>query len=267
MKFRWIGGPTFELEVAGFHLLTDPMFGEGPEAFVMHGHPSTGAEVASIARLAPLPAVNVNRLDAVVVSHLHSDHFDAVAAQHLPRGSRVVAPLHQAQDVLKRGFREAEGLTWWQTLDLERGDDRLSITAVPAQHSHDEVINAELGLGNGYLFEYLSGETPVRVYWTGDTVWFDEMREIQERAGEIDLLVPHLGAVGIDGPYGMMTLDSLEAVRVIELFQPRWVIPIHHHTFSHYVEPVSVLEERLAGTPYAERLKVLKEGESFSIVR
>lgn len=73
---QWIGGPTVLLQLGTTRILTDPMFGEGPRAFIMSGHPSTGEERAEIARTAPLPAFDAETLDIVIVSHLHTDHFD-----------------------------------------------------------------------------------------------------------------------------------------------------------------------------------------------
>ena len=43
MRLMWIGGPTTRLEIGAFRVLTDPMLGEGAEAFVMRRHPTTGA--------------------------------------------------------------------------------------------------------------------------------------------------------------------------------------------------------------------------------
>jgi L-ascorbate metabolism protein UlaG (beta-lactamase superfamily) len=253
-----------ELGIGAFRLLTDPMFGTGAQAFVMHGHPNTGEAEAPVARLAELPEMNLGGLDGVVISHLHTDHFDPSAEERLPHGTRMIAPLNQALQLVDQHFRDTEGLEWWQSLDLEKRGELLRITAVPARHSHDDVQNDRLGTGNGYLFEYSCDlGLCFRMYWTGDTVWFDGMRDIYTRAGQLDLLVPHLGAVGLGGPYGMMTLDSSEAVQVIELFQPRTIVPIHHHTFSHYVEPVSALQDRLRGTPFQDRLVVLQEGEQI----
>jgi hypothetical protein len=34
--------------------------------------------------------------------------------------------------------------------------------------------------------------------------------------GPVDVLVPHLGAVGRDGPWGLMTMDAEEAAHLIE---------------------------------------------------
>jgi len=79
MRLLWVGGPTARIELGSFRLLTDPMLSQGPEAFIMNGHPSTGEDNVPIARLASLPPVEVDDLDLVLASHLHSDHFDAPA--------------------------------------------------------------------------------------------------------------------------------------------------------------------------------------------
>jgi hypothetical protein len=38
-------------------------------------------------------------------------------------------------------------------------------------------------------------------------------------------------------------------------------VPVHHHTFWHYTQPVTALVERLAGTRFAASLRVAEEGE------
>lgn len=131
IRFQWIGGPTFLLRAGSFRVLTDPLFAEGPEAFVMDGHPSTGRDGVPIARLAPLPRLDLAGLDAVVVSHLHSDHFDAAAARRLPGKVPVVAPAEQAGVLRARGFADVRGLARWEKVLLEKDGETLSVLALP----------------------------------------------------------------------------------------------------------------------------------------
>jgi L-ascorbate metabolism protein UlaG (beta-lactamase superfamily) len=122
-----------------------------------------------------------------------------------------------------------------------------------------------LGVVNGYVIEHNSPNGPYRLYWTGDTVWFDGLPEIRRRAGLVNLVIPHIGAVGRDGPWGRMTLDAREALDVLALFAPARMIPIHHHTFSHYVEPVDALQTIAAGEGLGARLTVLRESEETAL--
>jgi N-acyl-phosphatidylethanolamine-hydrolysing phospholipase D len=265
LKFTWVGGPTFLLEMGTFKFLTDPMFSDGPQAFIMHGHPSTGEETAAIARLAPVPAVDLAAIDGLLVSHLHSDHFDAGAVSRLDKNVVALAASEHISGIKERGFPRAHPLDWWETQSLSKGDEKVTLTALPARHALDDILNTQLGVVNGYLLEYQEGNGHYRIFWTGDTVWFDDLASIQHRMGSPDMLIPHLGAVGRDGPYGRMTLNAAEAVRLIELFKPEVIIPIHHHTFSHYVEPVDVLQAKLFGTRYERCLHTLREGETFTL--
>jgi L-ascorbate metabolism protein UlaG (beta-lactamase superfamily) len=263
MKFQWIGGPTFLAELGSFRILTDPMLAEGEAAFIMNGHPSTGADNVPIARLAPLPTFGLSGLECVIISHLHSDHFDQVAASRLPKESPLIAPLECVASLKAQQFQNVFGLRWGDEKVLRKNGEQLRIVSVPARHSHDDRTNRDLGVVNGYILQHSSNGQFFTIYWTGDTVWFDELARIKHRYPRIDLLVPHLGAVGEDGPWGLMTFNSLEAIRLVELFKPEAVIPIHHHTFSHYVEPVSVFQEQINASAYQSRLIVLKEGQSI----
>ncbi|MDX5421237.1 MAG: MBL fold metallo-hydrolase [Hymenobacteraceae bacterium] len=263
INFTWVGGPTFLLQIGSFRLLSDPMLAEGPVAFYMNGHPATGEDNAPITRAAPLPAIDLQPLDLVLISHLHSDHFDRVAQEKLLKEVALVAPADQIDSPKLQAFKNREPLGWWQEKVLERNGEVLRLVALPANHSHDQVTNKDLGVVNGYALQYSKGSDAYTIYWTGDTVWFDEIKEIKERLGRIDLLVPHMGAVGKNGPWGLMTLDSEEAVKVMEAVQPGLVIPVHHHTFSHYTEPISLLQKKLANRPGV--LRVLQEGQTTAL--
>ena len=265
MKFQWIGGPTFLLEVGSFRILSDPMFAEGESAFIMNGHPSTGEDNVPIARLAPLPHFELSPLDCVILSHLHSDHFDNVAREALAKDLLLIAPLNQKSKLESWGFQNIQGLTWWQEFVLTKDNETLKLISVPAQHSHDAHTNQELGIVSGYILKYSANGITYTIYWTGDTVWFDEMDEIKKAVGDLDLLIPHLGAVGMDGPWGLMTLNNDEAMRLVELIEPQAIVPIHHHTFSHYVEPVSLFQEKTKGGKYQNRLFILHEGETTNL--
>jgi N-acyl-phosphatidylethanolamine-hydrolysing phospholipase D len=141
----------------------------------------------------------------------------------------------------------------------------MKLISVPAQHSHDAQTNQELGIVSGYILRYSANGIIYTIYWTGDTIWFDELDEIKKVVADLDLLIPHLAAVGMAGPWGLMTLNSDEAIKLADLMEPQAIIPIHHHTFSHYVEPISLFQEKINNREYKNRLFILNEGEMLDL--
>ncbi|WP_243420596.1 MBL fold metallo-hydrolase [Micromonospora globispora] len=73
----------------------------------------------------------VTSLDAVVLSHLHGDHFDRVARHGLDKGLPVLTTLQAERKLRRWGFRSAQGLPTWQSYELHRGDATLRLTALP----------------------------------------------------------------------------------------------------------------------------------------
>ena len=142
------------------------------------------------------------------------------------------------------------------TTKLEKGTETLSVTAVPAQARDDRS-------SNGYIIEHTGGAKPQTVYWTGDTLWFTDTRDIKKKIDNVDLMILHLGAVGAGAAGGPITLGGKEAMQFVFMFQPKRIVPVNHHTFSHYTETIDDFKGRIALTMYDRRLVVLKEGEMF----
>ena len=262
---RWLGGATMELRLGAFRLLTDPALGDGPVAFYMDGHPSTGEDHVPIRRAAPVPPVELEGLDALLLSHVHSDHFDPTARARVPRTLWGLAPAAQVPQLEAWGFEVVEGTVAGEEHHIERGGEILRLRVLPARHSHDPATRASLGDVNGYLIEHETARRTLRLAWTGDTVWFDELPAAVLARGPVDVLVPHLGAVGAGGPRGLMSMDAEEAARLVEAVAPRWVVPVHHRTFSHYTEPVDALVARLAGGRFQDGLRLVDEGDVVRI--
>ena len=90
-----------------------------------------GAEAAAVADLSP------ERLDALVLSHGHYDHYDIEAFQTYPDKSvPIVVKRGIAETARKAGFTSLVELDPWETATL----GQLTITAAPASHGVPEVL-------------------------------------------------------------------------------------------------------------------------------
>ena len=125
----FIGTATTLIELGRFTLLTDPNFlHRGQRAYL-----GKGRSVASVHRAGPDPA-ELPPLDAVLLSHLHGDHFDRVARAELDRSAPVLTTPSAAGRLERWGF-SAAGMRSWEEVVLDGGDESLTITSVPGVHA------------------------------------------------------------------------------------------------------------------------------------
>ena len=199
----YVGHATVLIELDGARLLTDPVLGEW---------------VGPLHRQGPVPAPGIaERLDAVLISHLHRDHVDMRSLRRVAAGVPLIVPAGT------RAFFERRGLDG--VVELAPGESHrvgpVLVTATTADHDIGRRgVSAE---PVGYLVE---GSR--RVYFAGDTDLFDGMAALGESGLDLALLPvwgwgPTLGA----GRH----MDPERAARAAALLAPRLAVPIHWGTF------------------------------------
>ena len=243
-SIHWAGGPTLLLRFGPIMLLTDPVLGEGPQAFRIFD-PNSGTPDVAQARLTRLPDLPYERVDLVVVSHAHEDHLDTAALARLGRRVPFLVPAEQAEVVRARGADRVIAIGWGESHRIERDGYAIAITAVPARHSEAPEYLPVLGTVNGYWIELSHDGYRRTIYWTGDS--FAPSEGVPVPLREPDLFIPHLGGVGAGGPIGSVSMGAVHAVPFASAVKPRLILPIHHSTFSLYREPADRFVEAARG--------------------
>lgn len=232
MKFTWIGGASFVLDLGPFRIVGDPL--------QLREAKGNGLVFA-------VPADT--ETDAVLVTSALPDHFDPDAIASC--GAKTVVVPANLRD---SSTENARPLAHGNSFRLEKKGAVLTIAAVPAAAQD-----------NGYFLKLESGARPFTAYVTGDTLFSEATREIQRQHGYANLLVIHVGAERTaDG--ALRSADSMQAMQIIYRMQPNAIAAVHHSTFSHYTEPLQPLIDKIGLTIYEKRLRVLHEGESFEKV-
>ena len=234
----FLGTATTLIEHGGFTVLTDPNFlHKGQRAYLGKGVFSTRRTEPAM-QVADLPP-----LDAVVLSHLHADHFDRLARRGLPKHTPVLTTRAAARTLRRWGFVNAVALDTWQSFELRSAaGDVLRVTAAPGRHARG-LMAALLPPVNGSVLEYVPvAEPPMSVYVTGDTLVFDDLREVPRRYPALDLGLWHLGGTRIPGVLGlgaMVTMDGRQGAELLQLVRPRTTVPIHHDDYGVFRSPLS----------------------------
>lgn len=247
MKLVWIGGPTFTLELGAFAFVADPVLGK---AVNVPGGPSE--------RLSEVPRVNVPAPRFMLLSRCAPDHVDAPGVETIDKSTPVYAPPEAADDVRRLGFDEVNGLSWGETTTIESSGERLRITATPAHRA----AAGSPSNGNGYFMSHEAGERTRTVFWTGDTVMTEDIRQVQQTHGYVDLLVVNVGAER-DTDGHLVSADAKQAMQIVFRMQPKRIVPVHHTTFAHYTEPIGVFADQAGRTMYDKKLVALAEGTMF----
>ena len=230
----FVGTATTVLSYGGFTVLTDPNFlHRGQRAYLGKGLWSRRLTEPAL-QPADLPP-----LDAVVLSHLHGDHFDRVARRELSRALPIVTTRPSARRLRRWGFEHAVALATWQTHELVKDGARLRITAAPGRHAPG-LAQAALPEVMGSVLEFVpapGGEPPLTVYVTGDTLMVDDLREVPRRHPDLDLGVFHLGGTKVLGL--TVTMDARQGADLLDLVRPARTVPVHHDDYGVFRSPLS----------------------------
>lgn len=241
MRLTWFGHSTVLVELDGVRMLTDPVLRQ---------------RVLHLRRRAAVDPEELGRVDAVVVSHGHWDHFDVGSLSLLGRSARAVVPRGLGGVLRRRG--------WPDVVEVDEGElvpiGELSVRATPARHGDARRLFASRSKALGYL---IAGSR--RVYFAGDTDLFSGMAEL----APVDVALLPVWGWGPRLPAGH--LDPRRAAEALRLVRPRVAVPIHWGTFTPWRaqasdrRPVEAFAGAAADLAPQVEVIVPRLGEAFEI--
>ncbi|WP_213454534.1 MBL fold metallo-hydrolase [Rhizomonospora bruguierae] len=254
----FIGTATTLLRLGPFTLLTDPNF--------LHAGQRVHLGYGLMSKRRTEPALDITQLpplDAVVLSHLHGDHFDRVASGRLARGLPIVTTPQAARRLRRRGFFALRPLNTWDSHEWRRGSAALRITATPGQHGPGPVDRLMPDVMGSLLDLTVDGKRRLRLYITGDTLRRPFLSEIPRRFPGIDAMLIHLGGARVAGV--LLTMDAGQGADAVQMIRPAVTVPIHYDDYGVFRSPLSdflreVRQRNLAG------IQTIRRGETLPLV-
>jgi L-ascorbate metabolism protein UlaG (beta-lactamase superfamily) len=231
-QFTYLGHATIRCDLPGGEVvLIDPW---------VQGNPSC-----------PESLKTFDRLDAVLITHAHSDHMgDAVEICQRYKPKKVVACFELCAWLGEKGVENCSGMNLGGCQDVLG----LQVTMVRADHSCGVLDNGEIiygGVAAGYIVRLPGGFT---FYHSGDTALFSDMQLLGE------MYRPELAFLPIGDFY---TMDPLQAARACRFLGVRKVIPIHWGTFPALTGTPEKLVKALEDYGTTCEVVTLQPGESY----
>jgi L-ascorbate metabolism protein UlaG (beta-lactamase superfamily) len=249
----WWGHSTVWLSDSGTTLLTDPVL--------------TG-RVAHLRRMAGATPALPGGPDAVLLSHLHADHFHLASLRGLPGAPLLIVP-RGAGGFVGRALGPGAAR---RCVELAPGDETavgaVRVRAVPAAHDGGRgPWTRERAIAVGFVVEGAA-----RTWFAGDTGLFDEMAEM----APLDLALIPVGGWGPTlAAHGH--LDPTAAAEALRRVKATWAVPVHYgtlwpiglgrvrpHMFHEPGREFARLAERAAPD---SRVRVLAQGQSLTVGR
>jgi L-ascorbate metabolism protein UlaG (beta-lactamase superfamily) len=190
------------MELDGVRLVTDPLLRR---------------RVAFLQRAEAVDIGTIGDVDAVLISHVHYDHFDVPSLRLFSRSTPFIVPSGAGRYVRKLGFRDVLELD----RDEERRVGRVVVRSTHAEHDSQRWPSWRRTASLGYV---VAGTACV--YFAGDTDLFDEMHDV---APALDVALLPVAGWGPRVPAGH--LDPARAAAAVTRLRPRVAIPIHWGTY------------------------------------
>lgn len=252
MKITQIRNATLLVEYAGKMFLIDPMLAEKGTypPFPNSLRQDQNNPLVSL----PMSMDHIiNDLDAVIVTHLHLDHFDDAAKDVLPKDIKMfVQNEEDAEEVRNAYFQHVEVLTEATVFE------GIQLIKTKGEHGRGEILKLA-GLVCGVVFKHQNEKT---LYVAGDTVWYEGVQE------EIDAHQPDIIVVnGGDNQFfegGSLVMGKDDIYEVYKAAPRAKIIASHMEAVNHWTLSREELKSFIGEKGISSQVLVPDDGESYT---
>jgi L-ascorbate metabolism protein UlaG (beta-lactamase superfamily) len=218
LHITWYGHASTLVEIEGARILIDPIWSD-------RSSPSQHVGPKRLHR-PPIALDQLPALDAIVISHDHYDHLDMATVQELTRtqDAPFVVPLGVGAhlEAWRVPADRIIELDWHE--DIQLGGLHLVCTA--ARHFSGRGLKRDGTLWASWVIEAGSR----KVFYTGDSGYFDGYAEIGAQHGPFDATLIQIGAYGDAWPHIHMFPEEGVAAHID--VRGGLMIPVHWATFN-----------------------------------
>lgn len=250
LSVLWVGHATVLIQIHDKVIITDPVFTK------------TAGMLAKRSVEAGIDPSRITRLNYVLISHLHLDHFNYGSLDMLPKEAKLFVPPGGAVYTPEFGFADTRESKPWEAFE----EDSLRITPVPVQHFGGRYgFDAAWGPARpytGYVIEYKG----ITIFFSGDTGYNPDFFKEIGRKFHVDVAILPIAPVEPREFMKRVHTDPEEALQIFEDVGAKIMIPIHHSTFFQGMEPEPAYAKRIMQKLIEERglqdrVKLLDIGE------
>lgn len=245
MKLQLICNATLRLEYAGHLILIDPFF--APK----HSRdPFVGKERNPTVKLPLSPEEIMQNIELLIVSHLHSDHFDPLAQELLPKNLPLICQSGDEPTIKEKGFTDV------RPLEKSIEWNAIKINHTEGNHGSGKWLE-RMGSVMGFV---LHAENEPTVYWAGDTIWYSAVQQAIELY-KPDIIITHSSGALFeeDSP---IVMDAEQTIEVCSNAPQAKIVAVHMESLDHgTVSRDNLRQAAIQAGISEERLLIPMDGE------
>lgn len=187
-------------------------------------------------------------IDAVVITHLHRDHWDIAAQNLIDKNKIIFCQPNDSREIKEQGFKNV------QPIGSELNWEGFTINRTGGQHGTGE-IGEQMGEVSGFVFS----RSEECIYLAGDTIWCED---VEKTLLKFDPQITILNAGGAKFLTGdPITMTPNDIIKVQEKLPKTQIIAVHMDTVNHCLIKRTDLKKALLDKKLDSKILIPYDGE------